>query len=120
MRDRLISLLDKIQDFGEVETEFTTHIRTNDRIADHLLANGVILPPCKVGDTVYHLQRVLDDATLLIRVVIKKRKVDFASTTNSRFAIEADGFIFNECDFGKTVFLTREEAEKALKERSEQ
>lgn len=27
-----------------------------ERIADHLLDNGVIVPPCKVGDTVYEIE----------------------------------------------------------------
>lgn len=29
----------------------------NHNIADYLLANGVILPPCKAGDTVYVISR---------------------------------------------------------------
>lgn len=40
MRDRLIELLK--HEFGTNVAEIT---------ADWLLANGVILPPCKVGDT---------------------------------------------------------------------
>ena len=28
-----------------------------EKISDYLLANGVIVPPCKVGDTVYKISR---------------------------------------------------------------
>ena len=44
MRDRLIKLIDKHSMFAE-------------EIADHLIANGVILPPCRVGDSCYPLPR---------------------------------------------------------------
>lgn len=40
MRDRLIELISKVQYMGGLE----------EKLADHLLANGVIVPPCKVGD----------------------------------------------------------------------
>lgn len=42
MRDRLIELLDG--NCGYVEEQRA------EVLADHLLANGVIVPPCKVGD----------------------------------------------------------------------
>ena len=85
-------------------------------IADHLLAAGVIVPPCKVGDTVYfadHENKSVGEGHLV------------------SFSLDAAHLWFNchyKCglniwhpieDFGKTVFLTREEAEKALKERRE-
>lgn len=73
--------------------------------------------PCKVGDTVYQLQTVFDEITLKSKAVVKPRIIDFVATTS--FLAESKGLIFSEKDFGKTVFLTREEAEKALKEREE-
>lgn len=46
MRDRLIKLLwqsyHKTLDTGE--------LATTEQLADHLIANGVIVPPCKPGD----------------------------------------------------------------------
>lgn len=84
--------------------------------ADYLLANGVILPPCNVGDTVYYLfdveireLKVISYSTL-ISSTIKHINIH---TTNSRGAVLS----YEQCDFGKTVFLTREEAEKALKQK---
>ena len=66
--------------------------------------------PCKIGDTVWDIKwwddttetRVIDGKTYFRRVM--KHKV-----TKSKFKL------FDYDNFGKTVFLTREEAETALK-----
>ena len=48
-RERLVELLDKL---GENKVTFPID-SFNSALADYLLANGVIVPPCKVGQTVY-------------------------------------------------------------------
>ena len=53
-RDRLIELIcDKIQDGHCIG--YCNHPPCNQckDLADYLIANGVIVPPCRVGDTVY-------------------------------------------------------------------
>ena len=46
MRDRLIELIEQHSD-----KRLAKHIpMTSEGLADYLLANGVIVPPCKVGD----------------------------------------------------------------------
>lgn len=103
----------------------------------------LIVPPCKVGQTVYvitnkhpcyackrcsdfcHRDCHIENKTEL---VVRKAKVDavcFLDGVNE-IHVEIEGtknlhrysstFYFH--DFGKTVFLSREEAEKALKERN--
>ena len=84
--------LDDFEEFDEV---------TVADIAEHLLANGVIIPPCKVGDTVYQIDGV--------RVY---------ESTIKNVIYDTNGVAFDEDAIGTTVFLTREEAEKALKERN--
>ena len=59
----------------------------------------VIVLPCKVGDTVYRLQYIEQTPR---RITVGVVPIKFA-------------LIWLE-EFGKTVFLTREEAEKALAE----
>ena len=81
--------------------------------ADFLLANGVIVPPCKVGDTVYCIQPYYDHDRKKYKTIIKPRVVDFVFTMP--FMAESNGMILKERDFGKTVFLTKEEAEQFLK-----
>jgi hypothetical protein len=112
MRDRLIELLDIIIQPGE---------KTLGDIADHLLTNGVIVPPCKVGDTVYYLNTTYHMAPK--RNAIYEAKVTRIVTTDLGtwlvIQIRTDGVgcweIPDIRDWGKTVFLTREEAEQALK-----
>ena len=83
-------------------------------IADHLLANGVIVPPCKVGDIVY---KVFDGEIREAKVVScsmffsKTIRQNNIHTENHRGAIIS----YEWKDIGKTVFLTREESEQALK-----
>lgn len=66
--------------------------------ADYLLEHGVIVPPCKVGDTVYQIDTE--------RIYESKVRTIIYGTSN---------IAFDERAIGKIVFLTREEAERALK-----
>ncbi len=56
-RERLIKLLQS------VPTDEEGNIGVN-RIADHLLDNGVIVPPCKAGDEVYFYKAETDEICL--------------------------------------------------------
>lgn len=83
-----------------------------DQFADYLLENGVIVLPVKIGDKVYRIST---------RAGTKLKYIQ--ETTISRIAIDNEGiWLFCTCNpiakcvFGKTVFLTKEEATKELKE----
>ena len=68
----------------------------------------VVVLPCKVGDTVYFA---------LIGRIIEKQVFSIVSFSNStRIYCGGTSEYFRPEDIGKTVFLTREEAEKALRE----
>jgi hypothetical protein len=67
-------------------------------IAEHLLANGVIVLPCKVGDIIYALTYDCDDY------------VPLEVTSRASLVRWMD-----EGQFGRELFTTREEAEQALK-----
>jgi hypothetical protein len=121
MRDRLIELL-------EAECGFSRYMTDDERrarLADHLLANGIIVPPCKVGDTVFFATCVDDGES--------EEKYDTLEGECISFSLQNQGLLaycrykcgltywhLVEQDFGKTVFLTREEAEKALERRNRQ
>ena len=91
-----------------------------ERFADHLLENGVIVLPVKVGDTVYVKAIENFDIIKLKYKIITARvtKFIFDEFICSFWANSLDG---NHCykidinDIGKTVFLTKEEAEQALR-----
>ena len=88
-----------------------------ERTADLLLEHGVVLLPCKVGDRLYE---VTGRKTVSVYKV-KAIRVELFSLFIEWDIVE--GLVWqslsgiNAGDIGKTVFLTREEAEKALKER---
>lgn len=111
-RERLIELID-----GFV---FGTQIAVNSvewdstkvkELADHLLANGVIVPPCKVGDTLWIL--------FTVEKTIESREIESIMQRQKSWTIRfTNGDCFTVWDnaeneyFGKTVFLTKEEAEE--------
>lgn len=68
----------------------------------------LVMLPCKVGDTVYFA---------LIGRIIEKQVFSIVSFSNStRIYCGGTSEYFRPEGIGKTVFLTREEAEKALQE----
>lgn len=71
--------------------------------ADYLLANGVVVPPCKVGDSLYLFYPVTKRINEVIVEEISLSVKDFFSYRYPVF--------FEQ--FGKTVFLSREAALKA-------
>ena len=90
-----------------------------ERTADLLLEHGIIVLPCKVGDRLYE---VTGRKTVSVYKV-KAIRVELFSLFIEWDIVE--GFVWqslsgiNAGEIGKTVFLTREEAEKALKERED-
>ena len=143
MRDRLVELISKARAECASTSCFQCEYQDKEMpkdcvprlIADHLLANGVIVPPCKVGDVVYSPREngILEQNVISIEIekdshvrvyftcdylcngcpheqTYQSQAGDsgcFGEYGESSFAFE---------DFGKTVFLTREEAERAMKD----
>ena len=102
-------------------------------IADHLLENNLIVLPCRVGDVVYSPRKngILEQNVISIeieenphvRVCFNCDHLCDGCPNNQPYQNQAgDGGCFGEYgesffafeDFGKTVFITREEAEQAL------
>ena len=91
-------------------------VSVSEMVADYLLENGVIVPPVQVGATVY--------CTDSYRHLIKPLEIFGFDCTKRICKYYCSGgdytpAWFNPAEIGKTVFLTREEAEKALAERIE-
>ena len=85
-----------------------------DFLADYLLKNGVIILPCSIGDTVYYHKTLCDGKyTVVIEEDTVKR---FLINRIETVAMISFNHALSCADFGKTVFMTREEAEKALEE----
>lgn len=101
MLDRLIALLQ----------ESSVGVKESEWLANCLLMDGVIVPSCKVGDTVYSfVQGIPVIYEGRVYEIIYNGHVCVYRGTRKGYYTQA----FSEDDIGKTVFLTREEAEQAL------
>ena len=106
-KKRLVELLSSMTYFAPKDYINRLDI---DWCADYLLSHGTITPSCKVGDTVYSIG--------WLNGLVKEEKILYF-TYNSRL----DNFVFvtgvghfDANQIGKFIFLTREAAERALKE----
>ena len=121
MRDRLEQLMRQayISAMDGGITDYNEAIKAN---VDYLLANGVIVPPCNVGHKVFYFFETCDEQG--------KEKTRISEGVVVSFSLQEEGlwayvryksgltyWHIVDKDFGKTVFLTREEAAKALAER---
>ena len=98
------------------------------KLADYLLEHGIIVPPCKVGDTYYTIQKYCNtDPFDTEKEPVMPWDCEFycsrADCSFKEYRIDEHRFctvssiLDAEKAIGKTKFLTREEAERALKER---
>ena len=91
-------------------------------MADYLLESGVIVLPVKIGDTVYTNipgSWWLRDGDLPCKARVAYIGIDGSTDyMNIVYEKNSDTLTFDLDDIGKTVFLTREAAEKALAERN--
>lgn len=110
MRDRLIELIESARYWGS---------GTSAEIADKILADGWMRPPCKVGDVVYFVKHGSDEIVecevTQVRIIESKHK----GRTTQIYFNSADKLLpafFTPVDIRyKFVCYTREEALKALK-----
>ena len=121
MRDRLIELLDVCLDENVYvcSAGYDCWREINyEGIADHLLANGVIVPPCNVKDTVYEVQFIgrRIQAYEITTIMWNGHFLWFTWVVKDRNGIYGNVEGFSSNQIGKTVFLTKEEAEAKLKE----
>ena len=105
MRERLIELINT--DMSGCDGDYA------EEMADYFIENGVIVLPCKVGDTLYVLLN-------RIKEIDECKVIGFMCGRENDTIQFLDGSIYTLWDrkydehFGKTIFFTREEAEQAL------
>lgn len=118
MRDRLIELLQaadkRCNDTKQCENCVgfgKGNECVNYLIADHLLANGVIVPPIGLGRTCFDVRAKCVDECRVSSVTQKADGSLKIRITNLRYRA---AYEITPDKIGKTVFLSREEAEYAL------
>lgn len=100
MRDRLVELLEQ-----------KMHPYLADDIADYLIENGVIVPPCKVGDKVW-FNTFKKNATVCVGIQPHTvDRIDVICVCDTKNLVETN---IRDWEFGKTVFLTKEECLAAI------
>lgn len=121
MRDRLIELLKEADIYASGVC--TDYDEAQEVCADYLLAEGVIVPPIKVGDKAYHLTGIETRKELDLTDIFEGKVCSISKQEEAMwiFCRYNNGltYWYKESDIGRKLFLTREEAEKAIAERSE-
>lgn len=93
------------------------YIKASEKLAEYedLEEQGLLVRlPCKVGDTVYVPTRNFISELRITMVSVDMHEAYFSWMLNSGIYPNLDGF--HGYELGKTVFLTREEAEKKMEE----
>lgn len=84
-------------------------LETNDEYKQAESEGRLIVLPCKVGDTVFEITNLPGDDAIQMRFV-----AEIAWLSGHGTVLLSSGLVIGLDEFGKTVFLTREEAEAAL------
>lgn len=109
-RERLIKLIKTPHKAAILRATQSVELDEDEILADYLLANGVIVPPCKVGQTVYHRHGY---SFVIEKIEVFDNKMLFRCGnigTDDYMAFYAD-------EIGTDVFLTHEEQKKHLQKR---
>ena len=127
-RDRLIELFKKTEYTPFPEMTMTANLGNQftdyglNCIVDSLLANGVIVPPCKVGDIVWSVFTPKYPANSndygkwfmrvdgVQRIILGKKGLSIETWNMGTIPAK---------ELGKKLFLTKEEAEAELRKRSD-
>lgn len=128
-RERLYELIVEAENKFFRETPCGTDSSRIEKVVEHLLANGVILPPVTVGQTVYYIVGgyyrspeccKVSDPCKVVEISYKQQTRNTKTGTELRLLagfITDNGIRYSFDGIGKTVFLTREDAEAELEKR---
>ena len=122
-RDRLIELFKKTEYTPFPEMTMTSNLGNQftdyglNCIVDNLLANGVIVSPCKVGDKVYMRFEGEITPLTIIRISTLETIDGISRCYDAKNKIVSTSF--TDRHINKTMCLTKEEAEAELRKRSE-
>lgn len=101
----------------EIKQAYDMYLEVYSNVSEHadLMRQGLLIKlPCKVGDTVYeaNISRNIVSTYKITAIVIGRDSRNYNWGLLDGVYSNMNGF--NEFALGKTVFLTREKAEKAL------
>ena len=109
-RNRLLQLIEQAEEKFPTMGNLVFKMTVEEYVADYLIENGVVILPCKPGDTIYSIWEDDDGLPYIDEVKIIDVSVE-------KIWVEGGGFSV-KC-LGKTDFLTRKQAEDELKRRKQ-
>ena len=106
------SEINKLKSRLENQRNYIKELRNSYKDLETELEQSVKLP-CNVGDTVYDLliEDIIELEVIAINIGMRKKQNSLVVISKNDIGTN---LTFELVDFGKTVFLTREEADKAL------
>lgn len=124
MRDRLIELLKIKYDHYCDQCGVNKDSQYIENLADYLIGNGVILPTLSCGDRVWFILKGIDE---VCEATVIGVEYNYFTYPQEWITVDYISSIIGKHEYksridlmlGKTVFLTKEEAERALAERKE-
>ena len=108
-KEQLIKLID------EKMMEQLTFKNLSEVLAEHLLADGWIKPPCKIGDKVWYITNGKIDNAEVVCIDCRNSGNHIIAHKYTEETEEIKKLCVYFSDVNKIVYLTKEEAENALK-----
>jgi hypothetical protein len=119
MADNLMSSKERITEILKAYTKKHNIMASSvilEEYAEELLANGVIVPPCQIGQKVYDIGEFVLGVVAPDIYELKADEMTIEKGIDGALNFVYDGMYINNEGIGKTVFLTKEEAEEKLRE----
>ena len=108
VREKLVELLNEVQETGVNEIPagfgYTSEYVNNEEGASHLIANGVTVQECKLGDKIYQADDVRIYESTISEITLTAKHTIFVT----------ENIDFDERAIGNSVFLSYAEAEAHL------
>ena len=127
-RERLVELIKNADSYENLRSydlyDLVHDTGGAEEFADYLMSNNVVVLPLKVGDTVHSFSA---DFGVVLPYLVGTLNIGYMGKSGVYYSYEAnchdpetdellDEIDFESEDIGKTVFLSREEAEAKLRE----
>ena len=106
--EKLVELLNEVQETGVNETPagfgYTSDYVENEEVASYLIAHGVTVQECKLGDKIYQTDGVRIYESIIDEITFTAKHTIFVT----------ENIAFDERAIGNSVFLSYDEAEAHL------
>ena len=112
MRDRLIELLKQADKYASGVC--TDYDEAQEVCADYLLAKGVIVPPCYIGQEIWYIRKHYDGRIEIIKGKVSMIQQKADKSWKIRITVNSSVWDFTPNEIDTEYFLTKEQAERAL------